>query len=122
MPAPKRILVVEDSELVVDALRILFEDAGYVVSVAGSVNEAVQAATSEVVDMILLDLTLPDGNGLDVLHALKAKVALPKATLAMTGHNDDATRRACLAAGCADVLLKPVPIGDLLRLIELHLA
>ena len=122
MPNPKRILVVEDSELVADALRILFEDAGYAVSVAGSVKQAVETAITDVIDMILLDLTLPDGNGLDVLHALKEKVALPKATIAMTGHNDDVTRRACLAAGCADVLLKPVPIGDLLRLIEHHLA
>jgi DNA-binding response OmpR family regulator len=116
------ILLVEDSQLVTDALRILFDSSGYNVLVAASVAEAVTTGTSENVDVMLLDLTLPDGNGLDVMAALRERVSLPRATLAMTGHNDTVTRRACLKAGCADVLLKPVPIGELLRQVERLLA
>jgi len=71
---------------------------------------------------MLLDLSLPDGNGLEVLEALRARGVPPRATLAMTGHDDTKTRRTCLDAGCADVLLKPLPIGDLLRHIQRHLA
>lgn len=119
---PPTILLVEDSQLVTDALRILFDSSGYNVLVAASVAEAVEMATAEQVDIMLLDLTLPDGNGLDVMKTLREKVSLPRATLAMTGHNDSATRRASLEAGCADVLLKPVPIGELLRQVERHLA
>jgi DNA-binding response OmpR family regulator len=116
------ILLVEDSQLVTDALRILFDSSGYKVLVAATVDEAVSTATNENVDVMLLDLTLPDGSGLDVMKMLRERISLPRATLAMTGHNDPATRRACLEAGCADVLLKPVPIGELIRQVERLLA
>jgi len=119
---PARILIVEDSPLVTDALRVLFTAAGYEVDAAASVAEAVERGSEVAVDLMLLDLTLPDGNGLEVLDALRLRSSLPRSTLAMTGHNDTGSRRRCLEAGCAEVLLKPVPIAELLRLIELHLA
>ena len=116
------ILIVEDSRLVTEAFEILFADAGYSVHSARTVAEAVEVGRREEIDLLLLDLTLPDGNGLDVLEGLRRDQRLPRATLAMTGHSDDVTRRDCLAAGCADVLVKPVPIRDLLRQIERLLA
>jgi DNA-binding response OmpR family regulator len=122
MVTPRNVLVVEDSSLVGDALRILLEDAGYTVFVAPTVAEAVKMGSQTQIDMMLLDLTLPDGHGLDVLKSLRESVALPRATLAMTGHNDSAIRRSCLEAGCVDLLVKPVPIAELLRQIEHHLA
>ena len=117
-----RILIVEDSNLVTEAFSILFTEAGYEVDSAATVAEAIERAMPEGLDLILLDLSLPDGNGLEVLEALRQRGRLPRATLAMTGDNDSKTRRKCLEAGCAEVLLKPVPIGELLRQIERHLA
>jgi DNA-binding response OmpR family regulator len=117
-----RILIVEDSHLITEAFTILFTDAGYEVDSAATVAEAIERGTSEPVDLMLLDLSLPDGGGLEILEALRNKGSLPRATLAMTGDNDSKTRRNCLEAGCADVLLKPVPIGELLRHIERLLA
>jgi DNA-binding response OmpR family regulator len=119
---PARILIVEDSTLVTDAFRILFSETGYDVDVAGTVAEAIERGTANTADIMLLDLTLPDGNGLEVLEALRERGVSPRATLAMTGHDDSKTRRACLEAGCAEVLLKPLPIGDLLRHIQRHLS
>lgn len=116
-----RILIVEDSQLVTEAFSILFTEAGYDVDSAATVAEAIERGTSEVADLMLLDLSLPDGSGLEVLEALRKNGSLPRATLAMTGHNDSQSRRSCMEAGCAEVLLKPVPIGDLLRQIERHL-
>jgi DNA-binding response OmpR family regulator len=118
---PARILIVEDSPLVTDAFRVLFTAAGYEVDAAATVAEAIEQATSTPVDLMLLDLSLPDGNGLEILDALRKRGSLPRSTLAMTGHKDLASRRRCLEAGCADVLLKPVPISELLRQIERHL-
>lgn len=113
-------LVVEDSDLVSSALRILLEETGRRVTVAASVREATaalaasSAAGGQPVALMLLDLTLPDGDGVGVLDAARAAGAVPRVTVAMTGHDDGPTRDRCLAAGCAEVLLKPVPSRVLL--------
>jgi two-component system KDP operon response regulator KdpE len=117
-----RILIVEDSTLVTDAFRILFTETGYDVDVASSVAEGIERGMANTADIMLLDLSLPDGDGLEVLEALRKQGASPRATLAMTGHDDAKIRRTCLEAGCAEVLVKPLPIGDLLRHIQRHLA
>jgi adenylate cyclase len=116
------ILVVEDSQLVTSAFRILLEDAGYRVSIAESVKEMVDSGSSDPVDLLLLDLTLPDGNGLDALTTLRDRGALPRVILAMTGDDLPATRARCVEAGCADVLIKPVSIKELRRTIAAHLS
>ena len=113
----KRVLVVEDSILISSALRILLEANGYDVVVAGTASDAVEAASRSHPDVMLLDLTLPDADGLSVLDDLNARNAKPSLTLAMTGHDDDITHARCMAAGCNDILLKPVPVNDLLRII-----
>ena len=111
------ILVVEDSELVTSAFRIILEDAGYRVSVAARVNEAVELAARTPVDLMLLDLRLPDGNGLDALEQMRDAGTLPGTTLGMTGDDQPATRARCIEAGCTDVLIKPVSIKELRRTI-----
>lgn len=116
------ILVVEDSQLVTSAFRILLEDAGYRVSIAESVKEMLSCAEGEKIDLMLLDLTLPDGNGLDALEELTERGARPRITLAMTGDDQPATHKRCLDAGCADVLVKPVSIKELRRTIAAHLS
>jgi DNA-binding response OmpR family regulator len=113
------VVIVEDSVLASDALRILFSEHGYLVAVAASVADAVTACEREPVDVLLLDLTLPDGDGLEVLAQLDAHgKPRPRRTLALTGHGDESAARRCLEAGCERVLLKPVSIRELLRLVE----
>ncbi|MFL5577968.1 MAG: PleD family two-component system response regulator [Gemmatimonadaceae bacterium] len=113
--APPLVLLVEDSDLVTAALRVLFEETGRRVRVAPTVAAAIAACAEEPPALMLLDLTLPDGDGLGVLAAVRERGTAPRVTVAMTGHDDDATRARCLAAGCADVLAKPVPVRELLR-------
>jgi DNA-binding response OmpR family regulator len=115
------ILVVEDSQLVTSAFRILLEDSGYTVSIAESVQEMLACAESEKIDLMLLDLTLPDGNGLDALEELTDRGARPRIILAMTGDDQPATRKRCLEAGCVNVLVKPVSIKELRRIIAAQL-
>lgn len=112
------LLIVEDSPLVTDALRLLFEAQGYRVSIANTIARGVEYATTDPVDVLLLDLALPDGSGLELLHTLRRSRALPLATLAVTGTSDDVTRERCLAAGCRAVLEKPVPIQELLAQVR----
>lgn len=116
------ILILEDNPLITSAFRILLEDAGYRVSIAGTLASAVDRAPDDPVDLLLLDLTLPDGNGLDALAALGRGGSRPRVTLAMTGDDQAATRSRCLEAGCAEVLIKPVSIKELRRTIDSYLA
>lgn len=109
------VLIVDDSPHVTGPLRILFEETGRRVTVADSVVSAVRACESERPDLMLLDVTLPDGDGLSVLELLRDSPGLPGVTVALTGHDDSLTVQRCRAAGCREVLLKPVPVRDLLR-------
>jgi CheY-like chemotaxis protein len=109
------VLIVEDNELVTGALRILFEETGRRVTVAHSVAEAVEAGASDPPDLLLLDLSLPDGDGLEVAQLLAKRGVEPKATVALTGHDDPASLERCSAAGITAVMVKPVPTKELLR-------
>ena len=109
------VLLVEDDANTSGALRLLFEETGRRVTLAGSVEAAVAAALADRPALVLLDLTLPDGSGLEVLERLRAAGTTLPLTVALTGHDDEGTRDRCLRAGCAEVLLKPVPIRELLR-------
>jgi DNA-binding response OmpR family regulator len=108
------VLIVEDNELVTGALRILFEETGRRVTVAHSVAAAVEAGRNDPPDLLLLDLTLPDGDGLEVARSLGAFGIHPKATVALTGRDDAESRRRCTDAGCTAVMLKPVATRELL--------
>jgi CheY-like chemotaxis protein len=78
------------------------------------VGDAIRAARELRPDALLLDLTLPDGDGLDVLRAVLDDGARPVA-VALTGHDDPETAARCRAAGCHAVLVKPVRAADLVR-------
>jgi DNA-binding response OmpR family regulator len=72
------------------------------------VEDAIRVALEQRPDAMLLDLSLPDGDGLLVLEHLIAKHAQPRVTIALTGHDDSPTRARCLRAGCREVLVKPM--------------
>lgn len=111
MDGRAHVLVVEDNELVSSALRILFESVNHRLSVAASVAETLDLAAHDP-DLVFLDLTLPDGDGLLAVQPLLD--AGCRSIVVLTGHDDFETRQRCLAAGCAEVLVKPVPSRDLL--------
>lgn len=112
MPTEPHVLIVEDNELVTGALRILLESADLRVSVAATIAEALPIARDDSPRITLLDLTLPDGDGLALVGPLRD--AGCSTVVALTGRDDPETRARCLEAGCADVLLKPVPARELL--------
>lgn len=118
MDARPHILIVDDSADVTGALRVLFEETGNDVSVANTIRDAVAVADTRAVDVMLLDLTLPDGDGLSVLAAMRARDTEPRVTAALTGHAEPEVAARCTAAGCQAVLVKPVPIAELLRRVR----
>ena len=120
--AAHHVLIVEDSDLMSDALRLLFEASGYRVTVADTISAAVRTGSEQGVDAMLLDLTLPDGDGLLALDALQRASRAPRVTYALTGRDDTATRLRCLAAGCEEVLVKPVTWRELVTRVANRLA
>lgn len=112
-------LLVEDNEDVTDALRILLEHHGFRVSAAASVAEAVQIGVHDTPQLVLLDLSLGDGeSGLEILRRWRECGVTPPRILALTGHADEETRKRCAEAGCEAVLLKPVPSAELLARVR----
>jgi DNA-binding response OmpR family regulator len=117
-PRSRHVLVVEDNVDVGDAFRVLFESTGRRVSVVRTVAAALAAARADRVDLMLLDLTLPDGSGLEILEELNASPSRPRVSVALTGRDEPAIVRRCYDLGCAAVLVKPVPARELLRRAE----
>ena len=110
---PVHVLIVEDNALVTSATRILLEDAGFRVSTAGLVGEAYAICQRDPPDVILLDLRLPDGDGLTLLKRLQGAGGRQPVVAALTGRDEPEIRQRCLRAGCVDVLLKPVDVRAL---------
>ena len=107
-------LIVEDNESASGALRVLFEATGHRVQVAATVSEAVSMVTETRPDLVLLDLTLPDGEGFDVIQQLDdADVPRPP-MVAVTGHDDPSIFVRCSDLGLLGVLVKPVPPRELI--------
>jgi DNA-binding response OmpR family regulator len=113
-PLP-HVLVAEDNLLVCDAMRVLFSETGHRVSTAGHVAEILDIVESDDVDLLLLDLGLADGDGFEVLDEMKARDIKPRVVVALTGRDEPEIVARCIEKGCAAVLLKPVPMRELLR-------
>ena len=113
-PLP-HVLLAEDNELVCGAMRVLFEETGHRITTVPTIGATVEAAMRGDVDLLLLDLGLADGDGLEVLAQLRRAGMMPRVVVALTGRDEPEVVAACRAAGCHDVLLKPVPARELLR-------
>ncbi|MGH7470231.1 MAG: response regulator [Longimicrobiales bacterium] len=112
----KHLLIVEDDLFLRDAFRMMLEDAGYEISEARTGAEALAVAQQRLPDLILLDLGLPDRNGLDVARQLKAEPATAHVIIiALTGRVGADEKRECLEAGCRAYFTKPISPKELLK-------
>jgi DNA-binding response OmpR family regulator len=102
------ILLVEDNTLVIGALRLLLEETGHRVSDATTIAAAARVLQADPPDVVLLDLTLGREDGLALLPSIGADDRSRPVVVALTGRDDPVTRARCLAAGCRDVLVKPI--------------
>ena len=119
MPSAAPILLVEDDALLRQAFKIFLEDAGYRVSEAGSVGEALEVAGQETPSLVVLDMGLPDRPGLDVARELRRQEATRDVPiLALTGRVGPQERDACLAAGCTEYHGKPLQPQRLLERLK----
>lgn len=106
-----RILLVEDHRDTRRVLSSLLAGLGYVVTQASSVREAIEAAEHERFDVVLSDIGLPDGSGIDVMRNVSARQ--PIKGIAISGYGQDADLRRSQEAGFTTHLTKPVNLQTL---------
>jgi CheY-like chemotaxis protein len=108
-----RLLVVEDQKKLLQSLRRGLEEEGYDVRVAASGEQGFYAATTEEIDLVVLDLALPGRDGLTVLRDLRAH-GFAKPVLILTARDTVEDRVRGLDVGADDSLVKPFAFAELL--------
>jgi two-component system KDP operon response regulator KdpE len=115
----KVVLVVEDDPSMRRFLRNSLQPAGYRVIDASNGAEGLALATQHVPDLVLLDLGLPDGDGLHVLTTLRGWMQSP--ILVISARDDERQKVAALDAGADDYLTKPFGFAELLARLRVAL-
>lgn len=121
-PAPT-ILVVEDDPEVRAFVAATLDAHGYAHRGASTGREAIALAATSAPDIILLDLGLPDIDGIEVVRAIRAWSVVP--IIVVSARSEDADKIGALDAGADDYVCKPFSVGELLariRATERHLA
>ena len=102
------VMVVDDNEMNRDMLSRRLERTGYNVLVASNGKEALDLLSAGSVDLVLLDIMMPQMNGYEVLEHLKSDSDLKHIPVIMTTALDESDRiQKCMALGAADYLTKP---------------
>lgn len=111
MSAP-RVLVVEDERHIVRALKIILRQAGYAVETTETKADALASLAARPPDALLLDLVLPDGQGVEVCEDVRRWSRLPIVVLSAVGDEREKVR--ALDAGADDYITKPFGTDELL--------
>lgn len=107
-----RILIVEDEAPIRRFLRIALEAEGHLVSEAATAHEGLALAAKETPAAMILDLGLPDADGISVLRGVREWTQMP--VLVLSVRSDEAGKIAALDAGAQDYVTKPFSTGELL--------
>lgn len=113
----KRLLVIDDEDSVRYSIRSIFESESLAVATAACGTEGLDRAEQERPDVILLDLQLPDGSGLDLIEGLQA--AAPKTPLIfITAQGTTQSAIEAMKRGAFDYLIKPLDLERLTQVME----
>ncbi len=111
----RRILIVDDDEAVLKSLGDYFERLGYQVVRAPTGRQGITAYQQQEPDIVVLDLKLPDIDGLQVLEALRQHRAI---VLMLTGYGDIPTAVRAMQLGAENFLTKPIDLPHLVAAVE----
>jgi two-component system KDP operon response regulator KdpE len=115
----ERVLIVDDEQAIRRFLRVTLTSQGYTVIEATSGHEALSNATTQKPDIIILDLGLPDMDGVEVARLLRQWTQIPIIILSVRGSESD--KISALDAGADDYLTKPFGVGELLARLRVAL-
>lgn len=110
-------LLIDDDRNIVQTLAIYLEEKGFAVTAAGSAADGIARFREHSPDLVLLDLRLPDGNGLDVLRQIVGS-GIPAQVIIITAHAAVETAVSAVKMGAFDYLPKPFVPGQLDLLLD----
>lgn len=118
--APPKVLVVEDDVALLETLSEILRTGGYEPIGATRVDQALQVIRADAPDLVILDLRLPDGDGLDVCRGIRW---LGKDTpiIVLSGRTEEADVVVALEVGADDFIKKPVRVREFLARVRAHL-
>ncbi|MEP7298625.1 MAG: two-component system response regulator KdpE [Burkholderiales bacterium] len=111
MDTPARLLVIEDDPAILRFVRQALEAEGHQVFETDSVKRGLIEAGTRRPDLVILDLGLPDGDGVDLLRDLRGWSQVP--VIVLSARSDERDKIAALDAGADDYLVKPFSVGEL---------
>ncbi|HTW13353.1 MAG TPA: response regulator transcription factor [Solirubrobacteraceae bacterium] len=114
-----RVLVCDDEQQILRALRVILRDAGYEALPASTVQEALDTAAVNHPDAAIVDLMLPDGDGVELCRQLREWSDMPLILLSAVGDEDAKVR--ALAAGADDYVTKPFGPRELIARLQANL-
>ncbi len=118
---PKKVLIVEDSADISQSLKFLIEREGYEAVIANSGFEGCRMAMEEDPDLILMDLSLPDLNGIDVTREIRSHVETSDVPIVCVSSYADGYEAQILEAGCNEVLSKTAFMSSFSPTLEKYL-
>jgi two-component system KDP operon response regulator KdpE len=112
MTQGRRVLVCDDEPQILRALRVILRDGAFEVVTARTAQEALDVAALRAPDAAIIDLILPDGNGIDVCRSIREWSEMPILVLSAVGEETEKIR--ALDAGADDYVTKPFASGELI--------
>ncbi|PIF17733.1 MULTISPECIES: response regulator [unclassified Acidovorax] len=116
---PTHILIVEDEADIRRFVRLTLETEGHTVHEAASLQRGLIEAGTRRPDLVVLDLGLPDGDGVDLIRDLRTWSAMP--IIVLSARSAEASKIAALDAGADDYLVKPFGSGELMARVRAQL-
>lgn len=116
MDNKKTILIVEDDKYIIHFLSMSFKEEAYAFQVARTVKEAVSLFYANRPDLVILDLGLPDGDGMEVIHSIREIADTP--VIVVSARQEEEEKIHALDAGADDYVTKPFYMGELLARIR----
>jgi two-component system KDP operon response regulator KdpE len=111
-----RVLVCDDEQQILRALRIILRDAGFEPMPASTAREALDVAALRAPDAAIIDLVLPDGDGIEVCRSLRSWSTMPILVLSAVGEEDQ--KVLALEAGADDYVTKPFGPRELVARLQ----
>ncbi len=113
-----RILVVDDENDIRELVREILSEEGYAVDTAGNAAEARAACALQAPDLVLLDIWMPDTDGISLLREWQQTQALTAPVVMMSGHGTVETAVEATRLGAVDYVEKPLSLAKLLRTVQ----